>query len=129
MKSDSSSSEWVLRWPLLERWSPAQRHAGRDQPLLAARHALYTEARQLNPARWSGSPRDGFYIDTVTLNRVPPASLHDEHGQRAGLGPLRPVAGLHGGVPAGRLGAVAVLNVRTCHLPEPPVEGDYRGAA
>ena len=48
--------------------TPAQRHAGEDQPILAARHTLYTEARQLNPARWSGDTRDWSYIDAVTLN-------------------------------------------------------------
>jgi hypothetical protein len=29
----------------------------------------------------------------------------------------------------GRMGAVAVMNVLTCHLPEPPDESDHRGAA
>jgi hypothetical protein len=48
--------------------TPAQRHAGEDQALLAARHTLYTEARQLNPARWSGNTCDWSYIDAVTLN-------------------------------------------------------------
>ena len=33
--------------------SPAQRHAGEDHAILAARHALYTKARERNPARWS----------------------------------------------------------------------------
>jgi len=35
--------------------SPAQRHAGDDHAILAARHALYLQARELNPARWSGN--------------------------------------------------------------------------
>ncbi|MBP3975771.1 hypothetical protein [Pseudoxanthomonas spadix] len=34
--------------------SPQQRHAGQDVTLLQARHALYQQARQANPARWSG---------------------------------------------------------------------------
>jgi len=34
--------------------SPAQRHAGEDHAILAARHELYTRAREANPARWSG---------------------------------------------------------------------------
>ena len=38
--------------------SPAQRHDGQDQAILAARHALYTEARALNPTRWSGKTRN-----------------------------------------------------------------------
>ena len=37
--------------------SPAQRHAGEDRTILAARHELYTRARALNPARWSGAGR------------------------------------------------------------------------
>ena len=31
--------------------SPAQRHAGKDHAILAARHALYASARDLDPAR------------------------------------------------------------------------------
>ena len=48
--------------------SPAQRHAGEDQAILAARHALYVTARELNPARWSGNTRNWSPIGTVTLN-------------------------------------------------------------
>lgn len=48
--------------------SPAQRHAGDDRAILAARHALYTRARELNPARWSGTTRNGSPIGPVTLN-------------------------------------------------------------
>jgi putative transposase len=48
--------------------SPAQRHAGEDHAILAARHALYTRARALNPARWSGSTRNWSPIGPVTLN-------------------------------------------------------------
>jgi len=48
--------------------SPAQRHAGTDRDILAARHALYTEARERNPKRWSGKTRNWSSIDTVTLN-------------------------------------------------------------
>ncbi|MGF6875144.1 transposase InsO family protein [Paraburkholderia sp. MM5477-R1] len=33
--------------------TPAQRHAGGDHALLAARHARYPKARACNPARWS----------------------------------------------------------------------------
>jgi putative transposase len=38
--------------------SPAQRHAGEDHAILAARHELYTRARERNPARWSGRTRN-----------------------------------------------------------------------
>jgi transposase InsO family protein len=48
--------------------SPAQRHAGDDHAILAARHALYTKARERNPARWSGHTRNWSAIGPVTLN-------------------------------------------------------------
>lgn len=48
--------------------SPAQRHAGEDHAILAARHALYTQARDLNPARWSGATRNWSPVGAVTLN-------------------------------------------------------------
>jgi transposase InsO family protein len=48
--------------------SPAERHDGRDVAILAARHALYQEARERNPARWSGSTRDWSPVGVVTLN-------------------------------------------------------------
>ena len=48
--------------------SPAQRHAGEDHAILAARHELYTRARALNPARWSGPTRNWSPIGAVTLN-------------------------------------------------------------
>jgi len=48
--------------------SPAQRHEGQDQNILAARHTLYTQARALNPARWSGKTRHWSPIGPVTLN-------------------------------------------------------------
>jgi transposase InsO family protein len=48
--------------------SPAQRHAGEDHAILAARHALYTRAREAKPARWSGSTRNWSPMGPVTLN-------------------------------------------------------------
>jgi putative transposase len=48
--------------------TPAQRHAGQDGPMLAARHALYQHARQSNPRRWSGPTRNWTPIPLVTLN-------------------------------------------------------------
>ena len=48
--------------------SPAQRHAGEDQAILAARHAVYLRAREQNPARWSGTTRNWNPIGPVTLN-------------------------------------------------------------
>jgi transposase InsO family protein len=48
--------------------SPQQRHDGQDQAILAARHTLYTQARQRHPARWSGNTRDWSHVGVVTLN-------------------------------------------------------------
>jgi len=48
--------------------TPAQRHAGQDGRVLDARHALYQDARQRNPQRWSGPTRDWTPIGAVTLN-------------------------------------------------------------
>jgi putative transposase len=48
--------------------SLAQRHAGEDQAILAARQALYASARDLNPARWSGKTRNWTPVGPVTLN-------------------------------------------------------------
>jgi transposase InsO family protein len=48
--------------------TPAQRHAGQDGPVLAARHAVYRDARQRNPQRWSGSTRNWKPVGAVTLN-------------------------------------------------------------
>ncbi len=44
--------------------SPAQRHAGDDHAILAARR----RARELNPERWSGDTRNWSPIGAVTLN-------------------------------------------------------------
>ena len=48
--------------------TPEQRHSGQDQAILAARHELYLQARERNPARWSGATRDWSPIGPVTLN-------------------------------------------------------------
>jgi putative transposase len=48
--------------------TPAQRHAGEDGAILAARHALYQQAREANPRRWSGPTRNWAPIGAVTLN-------------------------------------------------------------
>lgn len=55
--------------------TPAQRHRGEDRQILAKRHALYQQARQKNPQRWSGKTRNWQPIGAVTLNpeREPPA--------------------------------------------------------
>jgi putative transposase len=48
--------------------TPAQRHAGQDCALLAARHALYTSARTRNPRRWTRQTRNWTPVAAVTLN-------------------------------------------------------------
>jgi hypothetical protein len=48
--------------------TPGQRHAGQDRRVLMARHALYHEARERNPRRWSGSTRNWTPVTAVTLN-------------------------------------------------------------
>lgn len=48
--------------------SPEQRHAGDDHAILAARHEVYIQARERNPARWSGDTRNWTPIGAVTLN-------------------------------------------------------------
>jgi putative transposase len=48
--------------------SPAQRHAGEDHAILAARHAVYLRARAQHPARWSGATRNWSPTGPVTLN-------------------------------------------------------------
>ena len=65
--------------------SPAQRHAGHDAAILAARSSLYERARQQHPARWSRGTRDWSPITTVTLNperdAVVAAELRNRHIQ------------------------------------------------
>jgi putative transposase len=48
--------------------TPAQRHAGQDGRVLAARHVVYQDARQRNPQRWSGPTRNWTPVGVVTLN-------------------------------------------------------------
>lgn len=48
--------------------SPAQRHAGADQAILAAPHALYAQARERQPARWSRHTQNWSPTGPVTLN-------------------------------------------------------------
>lgn len=48
--------------------SPAQRHAGQDRQILAQRHAVYEQARERNPSRWSRHTRNWNPIEAVALN-------------------------------------------------------------
>ncbi|MCA3223083.1 MAG: hypothetical protein ING41_11965, partial [Burkholderiales bacterium] len=52
------------------------------------RHALYIQARQRNPRRWSGSTRDWSHIGVVSLNPehdsgVNPAASATQSQQKA----------------------------------------------
>jgi len=48
--------------------SPAQRHVGADHAILQKRHALYCQARERHPRRWSGNTRNWTPIGAVTLS-------------------------------------------------------------
>ena len=48
--------------------APAERHAGTDVELLAARRALYERARRRHPSRWARDPRAWDRPLVVTLN-------------------------------------------------------------
>src|SRR4051812_21570993 len=48
--------------------TPAQRHAGQDRALLEARHAVYQDAQERNPRRWSRQTRNWTPVTVVTLN-------------------------------------------------------------
>jgi hypothetical protein len=48
--------------------TPAQRHAGQDGLVLAARHAVYRTARAHHPRRWSGNTRNWTPVGVVALN-------------------------------------------------------------
>ena len=48
--------------------APAERHAGTDVALLAARRAVYDRARRRHPSRWTREPRDWSRPLVVTLN-------------------------------------------------------------
>ena len=67
--------------------SPAQRHAGDDTAILAARHALYRQARERNPRRWSGATRNWTPIGAVTLNPERD-SIVKKHSESVDLQPL-----------------------------------------
>jgi hypothetical protein len=57
--------------------SPAQRHEGQDQEILAARHTLYTQARALNSARCPVKTRIWSPTGPVTLNPARDSVIRD----------------------------------------------------
>lgn len=56
--------------------TPAQRHARKDEAMLAARNAVYAAAKARNPHRWSGPTRNWDPIRIVHLN--PAKSAHSD---------------------------------------------------
>ena len=50
--------------------TPAQRHRGDDQAILAERDAFYTLQKQQRPDRWRRGTRDWSYQNAVTLNPI-----------------------------------------------------------
>lgn len=80
LASSDEAKTWAaefVRWYNVDRGhsgiryvSPQLSHAREDKAILAARHELYVQARQRNPARWSGNTRDWSHILVVTLNHV-----------------------------------------------------------
>jgi hypothetical protein len=48
--------------------SPADRHLGIDQSILARRHELYLQCKQHHPRRWARHTRNWTPIGAVTLN-------------------------------------------------------------
>lgn len=51
--------------------TPADRHAGRDQDILARRRKVLEQAKQKNPGRWSTGIRDCNPVGAVWLNPEP----------------------------------------------------------
>jgi putative transposase len=70
--------EWVARFVDWYNWehqhsaigfvTPGDRHAGDDVAILAARRAVYAQARERHPERWTGDARSWKRPVTVTLN-------------------------------------------------------------
>lgn len=61
--------------------TPAQRHAGQDQPLLRRRKVVYEAAKARHPQRWSGPTRDWAPVEVVHLN--PANTANDDSHRRA----------------------------------------------
>ena len=65
--------------------TPAQRHAGLDRTLLEARVLVYERARQENPQRWSGQPRQWAHVDVVHHNPETPQIKEPEDTKKNSL--------------------------------------------
>jgi putative transposase len=74
----AEANEWVRRfvaWYNTEHLhsgirfvTPRSRHDGNDEQILKSRSEVYSQARLLNPKRWSGKTRDWSKIEEVCLN-------------------------------------------------------------
>lgn len=74
----AAARQWVLtfvRWyneqhrhSAIRYVTPAQRHEGREGPILAERDRLYRQARANAPGRWSGPTRNWVPVGPVWLN-------------------------------------------------------------
>ena len=74
----ASAQRWVLRFvgwyngqhrhSAIRYVTPDERHFGHEHEVLANRARLYEQARQANPARWTGATRDWSPIGLVVLN-------------------------------------------------------------
>jgi transposase InsO family protein len=63
--------------------TPAQRHAGEDQTILAKRHALYLSARERNPRRWTGRTRNWDPVTAVALNPERESAINADLSEEA----------------------------------------------
>lgn len=77
-KDIGKAREWILgfvRWYNQEHRhsgikfvTPQSRHEGKDEDILAQRKAVYEQAKQRHPRRWSGETRNWDCITEVWLN-------------------------------------------------------------
>ena len=58
----------IYRHSAIRYVSPAQRHAGEDGLILTQRHAVYLQARDRSPSRWSRHTRNWRPVEAVILN-------------------------------------------------------------
>ena len=56
--------------------TPIERHLGLDKEILEKRKMVYQQAKEKNPARWSGEIKNFDYIDEVFINKPKDALVH-----------------------------------------------------
>lgn len=79
-ESFAAALEWVegfVRWyndehlhSAIRYVTPSDRHCGKERPLLANRHEIYTAARCRKPRRWTGKTRNWSPVGAVYLNPI-----------------------------------------------------------